>query len=145
MSDKNINISDSNLSEADLSEADLSEADLSEADLSDADPSYTGPRYEKIIRCNNLESVFQHKITDLIKELTSYLEKEGDIPVIYWDKECACKFDKFADFCDLGKLESTNNKVLMLGDFHVEGCNHMCKYLRLQFKPLNDNHPKQTH
>ena len=139
MSDKNIDPSAHDPSAHDPSAHDQSASDSSNSDLSDPDLSDTGSRYEKIIHCNNLESVFQHKITDLIKVLTSHLEKEGDIPVIYWDKECACKFDKFTDFCDLGKLESTNNKVLMLGDFHVEGCSHMCKCLRLQFKPLKTN------
>ena len=88
--------------------------------------------YEKHIR-SSAESASQHKISDLIRILTCHLEKEGDLPMLYCSDECACKFESFSDFCSVGKVESSDKKFLMLGDFHVEGCDYLCSWLDLKY------------
>lgn len=84
--------------------------------------------YEIHIR-ESVESHSQHKISDLINILTSHMEKEGDLPLIYRGEDCACEFESFSDFCRTAKLGSTDKKVLMLGDFHFSGCSHLCHWL----------------
>lgn len=104
--------------------------------------------YEKVVT-KNMQSIYQHKISDLIKILEDYLEKEGDLPMIYYGNECACKFESFSDFCSPVTIklheqeileqgqeifkQRPDKKVLMLGDFHVDGCSHLCKYMGLKY------------
>lgn len=88
--------------------------------------------YEREIR-DSVNTMSQHKISDLIKILTYHMSKHGDIPLIYRGRDCACNFESFYDFCHIAKVEQTDNKVLMLGDFHADGCSHLCSMLRLKY------------
>ena len=92
--------------------------------------------YEREIR-DSVNTMSQHKISDLIKILSYHREKHGDIPLIYRGRDCACNFESFYDFCHIAKVEETNNKVLMLGDFHVDGCSHLCSMLNLKYIKKN--------
>jgi hypothetical protein len=73
--------------------------------------------------CQNLTSLSQHNISDLINELTIILNKEGNLPIVYWDQDSACKFKKFTDFCSVNKQ---NDPVLLFGGFHVNGDGFRC-------------------
>lgn len=69
--------------------------------------------------CTNLKSLSQHNLSDLIHRLTDILNKDGDLPVVYWDQDSACKFNDFKHFCNVDHRE----QVLLFGGYHVNGSN----------------------
>lgn len=60
-------------------------------------------------------SMIQHKISDLINILKDIEQKHGDLPIIYWDGDMACKFSDPKD------MFVTNNGILEVGGFLNRG------------------------
>lgn len=54
-------------------------------------------------------------ISDLIKILNEYEKKNGDIEIDFWDQFSVVRYRKLKDIFNL------NNKVLLIGGFHVNG------------------------
>jgi len=97
-------------------------SDLCELDL----------KWKREIR-DRIPNMSQHNISDLINILNGFVKKHDDLPLIYRGKHCACKFESFSDFCHIAHVRQTDKKVLLLGDFHVDGCSHLCSWLDLQY------------
>lgn len=95
---------------------------------------YEEPEHQKIICNERIQYAYQHKISDLIKILTNHLREQGDIPILYCGDECAGTFEDFSEFCNPTKLEWSDDKVLMLGNFHTNGCDHRCYCLQLKYE-----------
>jgi hypothetical protein len=60
-------------------------------------------------------SMIQHKISDLINILKDIEQEHGDLPIIYWDHNMACKFSDPKDIFVI------NNGILELGGFLNKG------------------------
>ncbi len=81
---------------------------------------FLGVGMDEDVLCNDYTKLTQLKISDLINNLNKLKEKHGDLGVLFWDQECACKFKEFSDFCDIDK--QYQQAVLLFGGFHVNGC-----------------------
>lgn len=73
-----------------------------------------------------LKNIAQHYLNDLINILKCLLEKNGNIPIVYWDQELIVKFDDrmttTSSLCGKALYQYDNDQqVLLFGGFHTNG------------------------